>query len=146
MAVRLASALDARGILDRQVAAQTGSKRQTVSQWCRPGGAKNIGVAQASLLENDEVRAELAQIVAGESFRVVRAPAPESAPKADLASLMSLADGWAKLLHASLAAHADGVLEPSERRVLLDLVRGHRDATHALELVLAADELPGERR
>jgi tellurite resistance protein len=52
----------------------------------------------------------------------------------------------ATLLEHYLAAHADGHLDPAERRHLRELLAPFIDDLVGLDATLAADELPGERR
>jgi hypothetical protein len=132
----LARALDRRGVLDKVAASDAGVKRQVVSQWCRPGGTKNIGLAEASLLEPAAVRAELAELVAGAGYRVVPAPSGKVIA-ADVATAGLLIRRHGALLESYLAAHEDGRLTRAERTHLRELIKPLVDDLVGLDVALA---------
>lgn len=123
-----------------EIARLIGVSETIVHEWCDPTKARALAVADAMALPAP-VRIELAELLAGDGYLVVRAPVAGAA--ADIAHAITVQRETGEVVASHLEALADGVVVgPEATRVRREI----REAMRALAELDAAMEVAERER
>lgn len=138
------AALLKHSVSQAQVAADTGATPQVVGEWLDDESEKSLRLADARAIGNDDVRRDLAELVAGPRFVLVRRH-ETSATALTVAEAARMLRAASCAVDTMLVSLSDGVIDPAERREIMRKLEALLVHGEELATALRADDVPAPK-